>query len=351
MGKSNFDISEWMLIHLLERLSGRQAVLAMLCKTGVARKVLHHAWMKNLEIDESRMHLIDAATHFGASVDACLLVCLLRPGARSKECVVFSGLGDTPERQSTIALRNGHLIADLDAYDSHGHFLGKSPLKWRSGVKHDCSKVMELVRTKFGGFENGLGEVVNLEPANLYPMLKSSDLVRKSPTPSRYMLVTQCVTGEDTAKLKWESPITWEYLQSHSKLLDSRKSTVYRNRPRFSIFGVGSYSFTPWKVAISGFSKRFDFRCIGPYRQKPVVVDDTCYFLPCTSNDEAESLAKVLNSSMAREFFDAFVFWDAKRPITAQLLAMLDFKALGREVGVELTSEWFRSERNQSKLL
>ena len=36
-GKSNFDISEWMLIKLLERLAGRNATLAMLCKTAVAQ--------------------------------------------------------------------------------------------------------------------------------------------------------------------------------------------------------------------------------------------------------------------------------------------------------------------------
>ena len=36
-GKSNFDISEWMLIKLLERLAGRNATLAMLCKTAVVQ--------------------------------------------------------------------------------------------------------------------------------------------------------------------------------------------------------------------------------------------------------------------------------------------------------------------------
>ena len=39
-GKSNFDISEWMLIKLLERLAGRNATLAMLCKTAVAPRFL-----------------------------------------------------------------------------------------------------------------------------------------------------------------------------------------------------------------------------------------------------------------------------------------------------------------------
>ena len=40
---------------------------------------------------------------------------------------------------------------------------GTSPLKWRSGVKHDCSRVMELRPNGDDDFENGLGEVVSLE--------------------------------------------------------------------------------------------------------------------------------------------------------------------------------------------
>jgi len=41
-GKSNFDISEWMLIRLVRALRGRHATLAMLCKTGTARKLLRY---------------------------------------------------------------------------------------------------------------------------------------------------------------------------------------------------------------------------------------------------------------------------------------------------------------------
>ena len=43
-GKSNFDISEWMILKLLSWLQHRDAVLAMLCKTSVARKVLAYGW-------------------------------------------------------------------------------------------------------------------------------------------------------------------------------------------------------------------------------------------------------------------------------------------------------------------
>jgi len=121
----------------------------------------------------------------------------------------------------------------------------------------------------------------------------------------------------------------------HRDVLDSRKSSIYRNRPSFSIFGVGDYSFAPWKVVISGLCKRLHFVAIGSYSGKPVVVDDTCYFISCQAKEEAEYLAGLLNCEVAQEFFAAFVFWDDKRPITVEVLSKLDLLALARETGSE----------------
>ena len=42
-----------------------------------------------------------------------------------------------------------------------------------------------------------------------------------------------------------------ELLKQILKILDNRKSSIYNKRPRFSIFGIGDYSFSKWKVAIS----------------------------------------------------------------------------------------------------
>lgn len=344
-GKSNFDISEWMLLHLLESLSGREAVLAMICKTAVARKVLAHAWSRNLQIKSSSIYLIDAAEHFGASVDACLLVCVLERDAVSRECVVYSYL-DASAPDSTFALRAGRLVSDLGAFNTYGHLFGTSPLKWRSGVKHDCSRVIELHPKGCDYFENGLGEIVRLEPTHLYPMLKSSELMKPHLNPSRYMLVTQRSVGDDTSQIERDAPRTWEYLQAHADWFDRRASTIYRNRPRFSIFGIGPYSFAPWKVAISGFYKRLDFRCIRHIENKPVMLDDTCYFLPCQTERDAMFLAKLLNSEAAKGFFRSFVFWDAKRPITAQLLSSLDLGMLAEEAGLSLPIRTDTTRRN-----
>ena len=308
----------------------------MLCKTVVARKVLRHAWSRNLQVAESAIYVIDAAKYFGASVDACLLVSVLEPGTASRECTIYPDLEASVGDHATVAFRAGRLIADLDSFNTYGHMSGISPLKWRSGVKHDCSRVIELRRRGDSNLENGLGEIISLEATNLYPMLKSSDLMKPGPTPSRYMLVTQRSIGEDTSRIERESPLTWEYLQSHADYLDGHLSSVYRNRPRFSVFGVGPYSFAPWKVATPGFSKRLDFRCIGPVESKPVVLDDTCYFLPCNNEDDGRLLVELLNSEAARGFFRSFIFWDEKRPITAQLLSTIDLGKLARESGVSL---------------
>ena len=83
-GKSNFDISEWMLIRLMESLNGRSGTLAMLCKTAVARKCLFHAWKHDFQLGVAALYGIDAARDFGASVAACLLVCDFHRGGQAE---------------------------------------------------------------------------------------------------------------------------------------------------------------------------------------------------------------------------------------------------------------------------
>ena len=83
------------------------------------------------------------------------------------------------------------------------------------------------------------------------------------PAPNRWMLVTQTCVGEETSTIRERAPRTWAYLEAHGAALDRRGSSIYRGRPRFSIFGVGEYTFAPWKVAISGFYKRLAFKVVG----------------------------------------------------------------------------------------
>ena len=210
-------------------------------------------------------------------------------------------------------------------------------MKWRSGIKHDCSKVMEL-RREGSAFRNGLDELVELEETYVFPMLKSSDVANGGTRVGRrWMLVPQRYVGEDTLRIQRLAPRTWQYLQAHRDLMERRGSSIYKGQPPFSIFGVGDYSYAPWKVAISGFYKRLHFRLVSPVETKPTMLDDTCYFLPCDTKEEAETLVSMLNTTPAGEFFSAYVFWDAKRPITVDLLRRLSLTALANELGVDVT--------------
>lgn len=335
-GKSNFDISEWMLLKLLSWLDRRDAIVAMLCKASVARKVLAFGWSSGMRIRSAATYRIDAARHFGAAVDACLLVCELGEGDALPLCRTFDSL-QARAPDGALGYRGGRLVADVTMYDRWRELQGDAPYKWRSGIKHDCAAVMELRRTTDGFksraaermFENGDGERVDVEDRFLYPMLKSSDVANSgSVRPQRYMLVTQTLVGEDTEHIRRSAPRTWRYLTRHRARFEGRASTIYRGKPAFSIFGVGDYTFSPWKVAISGLYKKLEFRVVGPHDGKPVVFDDTCYFLPCGSEAEAQLLWSMLSSEPAQQFYASLVFWDAKRPITTDLLRQLDLRRL-----------------------
>ncbi len=297
MGKSNFDISEWMLLRYLDWLQERNGAFAVLCKTAVARKILSYAWNNKYLIKTARLYKIDAMKHFGAAVDACLFVVETSPSSNSQDCDVFESL-DNLIPLNKIGFHNKLLISDVKAYEHRSHLFGlEKNYIWRSGIKHDCTKVMEL-KTVDGTLCNGFGEIVDIEDNYIFPLLKSSDISNGRINSRGFMLVTQQTIGEDTTKIRTKAPKTWTYLESYASLLQKRSSSIYRNKPAFSIFGVGDYSFTSWKIAISGFYKKINFTKVGPVSQRPAVFDDTVYFLSCSNEEEAEFLFSLLNSSV-----------------------------------------------------
>ena len=180
-GKSNFDISEWMLIQLVRALRGRAATVAMLCKSATARKLLRYAWQNDGRVAEAALYRIDAGGHFDAAVDACLLVA--RTGSTGPcEADVYPSLAATVP-SNRVGLAGHDLVADIRTYRRCRHLEGLSPYQWRSGVKHDCAAIMELRPVVNGTLENKLGERVELEPDWLYPLLKCTDLARNVPSP------------------------------------------------------------------------------------------------------------------------------------------------------------------------
>ncbi len=331
-GKSNFDIAEWMLIRLLHALGKRPATFAMLCKTVTARKFLRYAWQNDGRVTEAAIYRIDAGKHFDASVDACLL--LARTGTAGPECAAVFGDLNASKPMSYLGLAGKDLVPDMDTYRTLQHLEGLSPFRWRSGIKHDCASVMELRQEDDGGLLNGLGERVNIEREFLYPLLKCTNLARSRTRPDLRVLVTQRSVGEDTSHIASTAPLTWSYLQMHASRFSARKSSIYRNRAPFSLFGIGDYSFSPWKVAVSGLHRMAVFQVVGPFEERPVFFDDTCYFLPFHDQATAQLVADVLNSGPCQRFLSCMVFSDAKRPFTVDRLQRLNLGAIAEDAGL-----------------
>ena len=326
-GKANFDISEWMLLDVLSWLHGRSGDVAMLVKTSVARKVLAHTERLGMLVYDTRMIRIDAKKHFGVAVDACLLVIRLSddPSRSSHDYTVFSSLSATVGHR--VGHREGLTISDLDTFAKYSYLLGNSPQKWRSGVKHDASSVMEFTRSE-QGLENGLGEVVELEPTYVFPMLKGSDIGSDKGWRHRYMMVTQHYVGESTSLIHANAPLTWAYLQRHACRLDMRASRIYVKNPLFSVFGVGDYTFRPWKIAICALYKKLRFRLVGPIEGRPVIFDDTVYYVSFDAEAEARDTLDRLNSKPASGLLSSLIFWDEKRPIKTGILNAFDWTHL-----------------------
>jgi hypothetical protein len=224
----------------------------------------------------------------------------------------------------------GRLVADAEALRPFAFALGNSPVCWRQGLKHDAAAVMELTAERPDGpFRNAGGEVVDVEPDFVFPLLKGSDL-RKPPAgrPRRGVIVTQRSLGEDTTTLSERAPLLWDYLRRHEVVFASRKSSIYRGRPPFSLFGIGPYSFAPWKVAVSGLHHPPAFALVGPVGGRPVQLDDTCYLLPGASASEAALLAALYGDAASLGLIAALSFPGSKRRLTKGLLQRLDLSAI-----------------------
>jgi len=334
-GSGNFDISEWMLLKYVEWLSEREGTIAILCKYSVARKVIRQTRKKLGSKFSTFIYLIDAKFYFGASVEACLFVLSTTDSVDNSDCKVFKDL-KSREISHLIGERDGLILRDATTYERWRHLAGQD-LKyfWRSGIKHDCSKVMELEQIHDTLFLNGLGEKYFLEKNYLYPLLKSSDIGNgRTDNYRRLVLITQQSVGDDTNSIQNIAPKTWQYLLEHDQYLKNRKSSIYKNKPPYSIFGIGSYSFKYWKIAISGLYKQLKFCLVKPMNGKPVMLDDTVNFLSFETEEEAKFIFGLITSTPAIEFLDSMIFWDEKRPITIDILRRLSLKAVARELGV-----------------
>ena len=339
-GAANFDICEAVILRLIREYRETRTLIAMLCKTSAARNVFQELKRTGVHFECCDLLEFDAFQIFGVHASACVLLVQLSDRAVSADACRVYDLESPGEVKAAFRLSGGRLERlGTTAQD----FDGRTCFEWRQGVKHDCAKVMELA-LRNGVLRNGWNEAVDIEPDLVFPLVKSS--MFKAPVVrdfSKCVIVTQRKAREDTGRLARQTPKTWTYLNRYRELFEKRKSSIYRDAPPFSMFGVGPYSYARYKVGVSGFYTRPLFSVLCSDDGKPVMTDDTGYFIPFERYDWAYVAMLLLNSEEIQAFLTEIAFSDAKRPYTKKVLARLDFGKMVRRLSID---DLRRTERN-----
>ena len=353
-GKANFDIAEYISYQLLDYFHNQKSCLALLIKKSVAKNIVYEQKKERYNIENMTLYSFNAKKEFDVSVAACLFIAKLGQGrAKQCKCMDLYSLG----QPCYFGWTNDCFVANVSDYQHYASIDGKCQLTWWSGMKHDCSKVMELSK-KEGKFYNKMGEVVDIEPDLIYPILKSSDLKGNEINCfRRYIIVTQRCTSDNTDIIKDNQPKTYEYLETHSEWFKKRGSIIYKNRSKYCIFGIGPYSFKKYKIAIAGLYNTTLFSFVQPLEGKNVMLDDTCYLMGFDNRDVAKCFLKILNSDIVQRFIKSLVFHDAKRSINKDLLMRIDLekaakllfnKSILSKKEYELSSNYLATFRRRS---
>jgi hypothetical protein len=151
-----------------------------------------------------------------------------------------------------------------------------------------------------------------LEPDLLYPLLRGRDVQRWKAEPSAVLLLPhepgmrlKAITEKE---LQTRYPRTYGYLKQFESVL--RKRSVFKRYftrtdragrvretgPFYSMFGVGDYTFAPWKVVWTRIAK-IDAAVVGAKDSKPAIPQETITLVECRIKEEAHYIAALVNSS------------------------------------------------------
>ncbi|MCM1138007.1 MAG: SAM-dependent methyltransferase [Muribaculum sp.] len=323
-GKSNFDISEYIVLLLIQTFQYCLGGISILLKNSVIRNIVEKQHFHPNLIDNIFQLGIDAAKEFNVAVEASCFTARLNQAPSFTCC-----LGDiyTKIEGAKFGWVNDSFVSDVKSYIKYQIYDGISKYTWRSGIKHDCTPILELTLNNTQ-YYNGLGELVDIEEDLIFPYLKSSDVqkydVGLCNGIKKFIIVTQHFVGESTSFIASKYPKTYSYLISHIDFFAKRKSLIYRNKDKFSVFGIGDYTFSPYKIVVSSLYKTICFKVLTPYKDKPIVVDDTCYQLAFDSEADASIVYNALISDEIQSLLQTLIFMDAKRVVTKALLMRLD---------------------------
>jgi len=188
----------------------------------------------------------------------------------------------------------------------------------RHGLKHDVADVLivrpiernedRLVVQRISEDDKEMYEV---EVEAVYPFLQPRHISAWKFEGYTYAIIPQRKAGEDNEeKLARVFPLTYKYLERFKDRFTARKSRIFTQKPFYGLFGLGTYTWKPYKVCWCGLGFKPEFVVLSAIRDRMVgdklpIPDGTIYFIPLDRKEEAHFVCAVLNSELVRKFLSA----------------------------------------------
>lgn len=182
-------------------------------------------------------------------------------------------------------------------------------------IVRQCSDGLLVVRNIIDGSRRAVPRVcVAIEPDLVYPLLRGCEVKRWCSQPSAHVILAQDVAarkGIATNVLQERFPKTFRYLKRFEPQLRARAAFrryyirnvaghLVETAPFYSMFNVGAYTFSPWKVVWHRMVAPVGAVVLGQQEGKPILPQETHAFVPTHSRQEAFYLAGMLNSQPFR---------------------------------------------------
>lgn len=152
----------------------------------------------------------------------------------------------------------------------------------------------------------------------VYPLLRGRDVERWRAAPSAYIVLAQdpeARSGYSESWLKENLPQSYRYFKRFetqlSKRSGYRKYFDQKKDPFWSMYNVGPYTLSPYKVVWREQAAEFTSAVVGMAdvagQQKPIIPDHKLMLVSTGILDEAHYLCAVLNSSVCRVVVKGYV--------------------------------------------
>ena len=148
---------------------------------------------------------------------------------------------------------------------------------------------------------------VRLEKEILLPLLRIKDLQAFKADPKIYFLFVQDTEkrrGIEEVDLKKNYPLAYKWLCSQRSVLEKRSSqavkTLMKNHAFYSIFSVGEYTVSPWKVVWSAIDTKLEAAVVSKHEGRIVIGQHIVTLIALNNQLEANYVCGVLNSTPLR---------------------------------------------------